>query len=135
MPHMHRPVLLLAIPVLIAACERRQPPDPSSMVQKALSGILVYPHSSPVSMSAGEDAGQLTMTTGDSLARVATWYRQYLAINGWTLQSDVSAGDSVAIVAMKGQQPVWLKLRANVGAPGTTYTLIGAVAARDSSTP
>jgi hypothetical protein len=130
---MRRPVALLVALLLAIACERRQPPDPSAMVHKALAGVLVYPHSSPVSMSAGEDAAQMTLSTADSLGRVVSWFRQFLALNGWTLQSDVTTGDSVSIAATKGQRPLWVNLRANVGAPGTTYTVIGTVAAADSA--
>lgn len=134
---MPRPLALLTLVLLAAACERRQPPDPSAMVRKALAGVMAYPSSSQVSASAGADAAQLTLSTPDSLSRVAGWYRQFLATNGWTLQSDVTTADSIAIVAQKGSRPLWLTLRSNVGAPGTTYTLISAVtdSTADSTTP
>jgi hypothetical protein len=124
---MRRSVAFLALLVLAAACDRREPPDPRAMLHKALFGVLVYPLSSEVSVAAGADAAQVTMSTRDSLAKVAGWFRQSLIANGWTLQSDVTSGDSIAIVAMLGKRPLWLTLRSNVGAPGTTYTIIGAV--------
>jgi hypothetical protein len=124
---MRRPLAFLALLVLAIACERRQPPDARAMASKALSGVLVYPLSSEVDVSAGEDAAQVTLSTRDSLPQVAGWFRRNLTSNGWSLQSDVTSGDSVTIVARMGKRPLWLTLRSNTGAPGTTYTIIGPV--------
>ena len=66
---------------------------------------------------------------------VATWYRELLRLNGWELRADAVLNDgSISIYADSGKRPLWITLRANVGAPGTTYTLIGAVPGRDTST-
>lgn len=120
------------LPVLMAlaatACDRRGAPDPRPMVQKTLRNALVYPYSTQVSMVAGEDAAQVTLTSADSIEKIARWFRQALVLNGWTLQSDVTAPDgSISILALQGDRPIWLTLKANVGGPGTTYSLIGAV--------
>jgi hypothetical protein len=49
-------------------------------------------------------------------------------LNQWTLQSDMTGNDgSVSIAAQRGKRPLWITLRPNVGGPGTTYTIIGAV--------
>jgi len=121
------PVLILAL-VLAAACERRRAPDPRPMVRQALQGVIVYPHSTQIGMAAGEEAAQLTLTTPDSIGRVASWFRLALMLNRWTLQSDVTGRDgSVSIAAVQGKRPLWIMLRPNAGAPGTTYTIIGAV--------
>jgi hypothetical protein len=128
-----RLILLVIATAAAAACERRRPPDPRPIVQQALSGIPVYPRSSDVEISAGEEAGQLTLSSVDSVSRVAEWFRRALALNGWSLQSDITNRDgSISISAMRGKRPLWLTLRPNVGGPGTTYTLIGAVVAGDS---
>jgi len=124
-------LLLLAGP---SACDRRRAADPRPMVQKAMHGMFVYPRSVGISMAAGEDAAQITLTSPDSVGEVARWFRQALPLNGWLLQSDVTAGDqSVSIVAMKGARPLWVTLRPNSGAAGTTYTVIGAVVAEGDS--
>jgi len=121
------PVLLLAVAVTVA-CERRRAPDPQAMVRQALHGVLVYPQSLQIGMAAGEEAAQITLTTPDSIGRVASWFRQVLVLNRWTLQSDVTESDgSVSIAALQGKRPLWITLRPNAGAPGTTYTIIGAV--------
>jgi hypothetical protein len=121
------PVLLLTV-VLAAACERRRAQDPRAMVQQALHGVLVYPQSLQTGMAAGEEAAQVTLTTMDSIGRVASWFRRALMSNQWTLQSDVTGNDgSVSIAALRGKRPLWITLRPNSGAPGTTYTIIGAV--------
>ncbi len=103
------------------------------MVQKTMHGVLAYPMSIQVSASAGEDAAQVTMTSPDSVAKVADWFRRSLATNGWTLLSDVTTADgSTTMSASQGKRPLWITFRRNEGAPGTTYTVIGAVVAQDS---
>ena len=131
---LHHFAVIVAV-TLVAGCERRQPPDPHAMVQKTMHGVLAYPMSVQVSVSAGEDAAQVTMTSPDSVAKVAAWYRRTLATNGWTLTSDVTGADgSTTMSASQGKRPLWITLRRNEGAPGTTYTVIGAVVAGDSVT-
>jgi hypothetical protein len=123
-------LLLLAIAV---ACNRPQPPDTRAMLRKSLHGVLVYPRSTLVDATSGTDAAQVTLTTIDSVGVVAAWFRDELNLNGWALQSDVTNGDgSIAMTAQKGTRPLWITLRPNVGGPGSTYTVIGAVVTGDS---
>lgn len=104
------------------------------MVQKAMEGVLVYPLSTEVGIAAGADAAQVTLTTADSTGKVARWFRQALLANGWTLVSDATNPDgSISMSATQGKRPLWITLHPNVGAPGTTYTVIGAVVAQDSA--
>lgn len=108
------------------------------MVQKAMEGVLVYPLSAEVGIAAGADAAQVTLATADSIGKVARWFRRALLANGWTLVSDATSPDgSISMSATQGKRPLWITLHPNVGAPGTTYTVIGAVvdsaAAVDSS--
>ena len=125
------PLLLLAG---VIACDRRRAPDPRPMVQKAMHGMFVYPRSVAIDMAAGEDAAQITLTSMDSVGQVARWFREALPLNGWSLQSDLTGQDqSVSIVAMKGTRPLWVSLHPNVGGPGSTYTVIGAVVAEGDS--
>jgi hypothetical protein len=127
-------VLLLFTVGITVACDRRRSPDPRPMVQKAMHGMFVYPKSVAIEMAAGEDAAQITLSSPDSVGLVASWFRQALPLNGWQMQSDVTGQDhSVSIVAMKGARPLWVTLRPNVGAAGTTYTVIGAVVAEGDS--
>jgi hypothetical protein len=124
---------LLGTVALVAACDRRAPPDPRPMVRKAMEGVLVYPLSTEVDIAAGADAAQVTLVTADSIGPVARWFRRTLTSNGWVLTSDITKQDgSIAISASLGKRPLWLTLRPNVGAPGTTYTVIGAVVPGDS---
>jgi hypothetical protein len=128
-----RPTFILFLCVAAAACNRPQPPDTRAMLRKSLHGVLVYPRSTLVDVSSGADAAQVTLTTLDSVAVVASWFRTELNLNGWALQSDVTSGDgSIAIAAQKGSRPLWITLRPNVGGPGSTYTVIGAVVSGDS---
>ena len=124
------PFMLLAL----AACDRQPQADPRAMVQKAMQGVLVYPLSTEVGIAAGADAAQVTLASADSVGKVARWFRQALLANGWTLVSDVTNPDgSIAMSATQGKRPLWITLHPNVGAPGTTYTVIGAVVASDSA--
>jgi hypothetical protein len=128
-----RSTLMLLMLTAVAACNRPQPPDTRAMLRKSLHGVLVYPRSTLVDAASGTDAAQVTLTTLDSVAVVASWFREELNLNGWALQSDVTNGDgSIAIVAQKGNRPLWITLRSNVGGPGSTYTVIGAVVSGDS---
>ena len=123
-------LLLLAIAV---ACNRPQPPDTRTMLRKSLHGVLVYPRSTLVDAASGTDAAQVTLTTLDSVGVVAGWFREELNLNGWALQSDITNTDqSITITASKGNRPLWITLRPNVGGPGSTYTVIGAVVSGDS---
>ena len=127
--------VVLLVVVAAAACERRRrAPDPQEMVQQALHGVLVYPHSLQLGMAAGEEAAEVTLTTPDSIGQVAHWFREVLRLNRWELQSDVTGGDgSVSITAQRGKRPLWVTLRPNIGGPGTTYTIIGAVVVESDS--
>lgn len=125
------PVLLLF--ACAVACNRPEPQDTQAMVRKSLHGVLVYPRSTVVDAAAGSNAAQLTLTSIDSVGTVAAWFRSELSLNGWSLESDVTNADgSVTIQAQKGKRPLWITLRPNVGGPGSTYSVIGAVVSGDS---
>ena len=127
---MHRtvPLLILASLAVTGACERRREAGTRAMAARALSGVLAYPQSSVVSVSAGEDAAQVVLETPAALDRVVPWFREALRLNGWEFQSDMTNRDgSVTMSAQKGKRPLWATFRANVGAPGTTYTLVGVI--------
>lgn len=133
---MHRtiPLLILAGLALMGGCERRRDAATRAIAARALSGVLAYPQSAVVSVSAGEDAGQVVLETQAPLNRVVTWYREALLLNGWELQSDMTNRDgSVTMSAQKGKRPLWATFRSNMGTPGTTYTLIGAIVAESDS--
>ena len=120
-------VRLLVTLVLVAGCERPAERVNMALASKVLKGVIAYPHSSLVSVSTGPDAVEVVLTTPAPVQEVATWYRQTLRLNGWELQSDGVANDgSISIYADSGNRPLWIKLKRNVGGPGTTYTLFGA---------
>jgi hypothetical protein len=126
--------LLLVLTLVVAACDRDSDAQKTrEFTGRMLKGVLAYPQSSVVSISAGEEAAEIVLSTPIPVSDVAAWYRQALALNGWELRSDIVQRDgSEAIYAQKGAQPLWITLRANVGGPGTTYTLVGAVSEPDS---
>src|SRR2546430_1439163 len=86
-----------------------------------------------VKAEAGDSAGQLILTTVDSLPLVTRWFRETFRLNAWTLQSDVTDRDgTITLYAEKNRRPVWVRIHANVGGPGTTYTVIGGIVSGDT---
>jgi len=127
---MSRAYQLVIVLALLAACER---PGESNRARvaagRALSGTLAYPRSTPVTVAAGEEAAQLTMTSQDSLPVIVAWFRRALPLNGWVIQREGGRTGDVTLYAQKGDRPLWITLRPNVGAVGTTYTMIGEIPA------
>jgi hypothetical protein len=123
----------LALALLAAGCDReRGSGQERALASRVLKGALAFPGSSVVSISAGSDAAQIDLSTAAPVQDVAAWYRRALPLNGWEIHSDVADPSGVTMYADKGQRPLWITLRPNVGASGSTYTLIGAIAAGDS---
>src|SRR2546426_6639540 len=127
--------LVCVVGLCAGGCERAADQSKErEFTAQLLSGILAYPRSTVVRVSAGQDAAQATLATAAPVADVATWYRQMLRLNGWDLRTDgVMRDGSVSIYAEQGQRPLWITLQATAGGSGTTYTLIGAQLPRDSA--
>jgi hypothetical protein len=81
-----------------------------------------------VSVSAGEEAAQLVMSSPDSVQVVSRWFVRALGMNNWDIKRNIAdANGTVTIYAEQNKRPLWLTLRPNVGGPGTTYTMIGVI--------
>ncbi len=126
--------LCLALALLAAGCDREQDAEQArALAARTLRGVLAYPQSSLVSLSAGNEAAELAFSSPVAAADVAQWYRRALAANGWEVKSDRTFRDgTVSMYAEQGKRPLWLTLRPNVGGPGSTYTMVGAIVAGDS---
>ena len=126
--------LLLIFFALVAACHNdREDRRARDVVVRALPDALAYPQSTLVNLSAGSDAAELTFTSAAAAADVAQWYRRALTANHWEVKSDRMGRDgAIAMYAEQGQRPLWVTVRPNVGGPGSTYTMIGAIVAGDS---
>ena len=126
--------LILALAVVAAACERR--PDEAEarrFAGRVLKGTLAYPRSTLIGVSAGKDAAELRFVTLVDAQQVADWFRTALPLNHWELEHDaVNQDGSIVIYAKQGERPLWITLTPNSGAPGATYTMIGAVVEGDS---
>jgi hypothetical protein len=131
---MSRAHIAVALALLAVACERGADPEKArALAARALRGSITYPQSSLVSISAGEDAAEVVLTTPAEVATVAEWYRRALSLNGWELRSDqADRAGTVTIYADKAGRPLWLTLSANTGGPGTTYKMVGAIIESDS---
>lgn len=132
---MSRPLsFLLCITLLAAGCNR---PDEGArareLTSRALQGMLAYPQSTLVRVSAGEDAGEMILTSPAPVLEILAWYRQALKLNGWQVKSEQTRQGRVTLYVEKEGRPVWITLMPNTGGPGTTYTLVGAIIPPDST--
>jgi len=135
---MPRAARFIVIVALLAACERPgdNPEQTRHLAGQALSGTLAYPRSSMVSVSAGQEAAQLIMSSPDSVTTVAAWFLKALPLNHWDVKRTISDHKgSVTIYAEQNKRPLWLTLRPNVGGPGTTYTMIGVIPTDSTKQP
>ena len=133
---MSRAARLLWFTILVvAACERpREETRARALAAHVLRDMLAYPASTLVSFAAGEEAGEVVLSTPAPVDSVTAWYRTVLRLNGWELRQDQRRPDgSQVIYALKGDRPLWITLRQTSGAPGTTYTLIGADVVADTA--
>jgi hypothetical protein len=129
---MSRALRVAFLVAVLAGCNRPgdNPTQTRKLAGRALSGTLAYPRSTLVSISAGQEAAQLVLSSPDSMKDVADWFLRALPLNGWNVKRTVSDGKGgVTIYAEQGQRPLWLTLHPNVGGPGTTYTMIGVIPA------
>ena len=124
---MNRRLLVCLTLAAAAACNR---PGRASreVVSQSLEGVMVYPRSQPVSLSAGDSAGQLALWNADAPDSVADWYREALVRSHWTLKSDHRQPDgTILIYAERRAQPLWISIQKAAGAGGSNYSLTGAV--------
>lgn len=133
---MTRAAAFVLICAALLGCERPGSPEQTRrLAGQALQGTLAYPRSTMVSVSAGEEAAQLVLSSPDSVSVVAKWFVQALALNRWDVKRNATdKNGTVTIYAEQGKRPLWLTLRPNVGGPGTTYTMIGVIP-KDSVKP
>ncbi|HWC73284.1 MAG TPA: hypothetical protein VG454_05035 [Gemmatimonadales bacterium] len=126
---MSRQYRFLILVALLAACERPGDPQRARVAAgRALRGSLTYPRSTMVDVAAGEEAAQLTMTSPDSVGMVVDWFRRALPMNGWTIQRQAAGtGGTFSLYAKNGTRPLWITFRPNVGAAGSSYTMIGQI--------
>ena len=126
--------VLLALTLVAAGCDREGDTEQARAVAaRALRGVLAYPQSTLVSLSAGDDAAELSFSSPAAAVDVAQWYRRALAANGWEVKTDQVGHDgSISMYAEQGKRPLWLTMRPNTGGPGSTYTMIGAIIEGDS---
>jgi len=127
---MTRRLLSLVLAALAGgACERPSERDPGDrgMAGRIMLGVIVYPTSHVLTYATGEQAAEVVLTTPASLDEVVRWYRAALPLNAWDLKTQARERDgTITLYAEQHSRPLWVRLRANTGGPGTTYSLIGA---------
>src|SRR5260370_15488311 len=98
---------------LLAGCERpgENTAQTRKLAGKALSGTLAYPRSTLVSVSAGEEAAQLALSSPDSMNEVADWLLRALPLNGLDVKRTGSGGKGgLTLYAEQGEAPPSLTL-------------------------
>jgi nitrous oxide reductase accessory protein NosL len=115
--------------LLAAGCDRpNEAQRARDTAARVLQGVLVYPQSSLVNVSAGDEAAEIVLSAPASMADVASWYRHALETNGWTVKSErVRNGVATLYAEQQQGRPLWITIRPNTGGPGATYTLVGAI--------
>ena len=89
-------------------------------------GALGYPGSLILSYATGEQAAEVVLTTPAKLSDVVRWYKATFQLNAWDLKTESQERDgTVTLYAQRQARPLWVRLRANTGGPGTTYSVIG----------
>ena len=133
---MTRAAGLVLLCAAVFGCERPGSPEQTRrLAGQALQGTLAYPRSTMVSVSAGEEAAQLVLSSPDSVEVVAKWFVRALGMNNWDVKRSITdKNGTVTIYAEQNNRPLWLTLRPNVGGPGTTYTMVGVIP-KDSVKP
>src|SRR3989442_11565508 len=125
---MNRPRVALVALVLFAACERAgEGAADRELAAAALQGVLAFPGSAVVSVSAGQDAAQAAFTTPAALQNVPAWYRLNLKLNDWEIKGDqLMADGSIAIYAVRRGKPLWVTLQRSSGGAGASHPPAGA---------
>jgi hypothetical protein len=127
---MTRCFLALALAALaVGACERPSERNASDRERagRIMLGALAYPRSLLLTYATGEQAAEVVLTTAASLDEVVGWYRTAFQLNAWDLKTESRERDgTVTLYAEQRSRPLWVRLRANTGGPGTTYSVIGA---------
>ena len=120
--------LLVLFAVAVAACERRGPNPAESRARAALAlrNVLAYPQSSVVSVSSGNEAAEMMLSSPAPVDAIVQWYREVLPLNKWTIKTNSrDRAGAVTIYAERDTRPLWITLRPNLGDGGTTYRLVG----------
>ena len=128
-------LVVLVTLATVAACERPgSDRTEREVVGEALKGLVTYPRSSLVSVSAGRDAAQLVLSAPAPAETVAAWYRRTLRRNGWELRADGMQPDgSISLYADSGRRSVWITFAPGAAGAATTYTLVGDIPGLDTA--
>jgi hypothetical protein len=133
---MTRASAFIVVLAMLVACERPGSPERArQLAGRALSGTLTYPASTMVSLSAGEEAVELVMSSADSMSVIVKWFQRALPLNHWDVKRTTNEqSGNVTIYAEQRKRPLWIRLQPNVGGPGTTYRMVGVIPG-DSTKP
>ena len=113
---------------LLAGCERRGTNSMEDRVHasQALQNVLAYPQSSLVSVSSGNEAAEMMLSSPAPVRAIVAWYLEVLPLNKWKIKTSTQdRAGNVSIYAERNTRPLWITIQPNAGGSGTTYRLVG----------
>jgi hypothetical protein len=126
---------LALVALLVAACNPDTGHNQPSLSQ-ALPNIPLPPRSEVVSRAGSSDALQITFRSAETPENVLAYYRVVLSKGGWSLESDTpDAQGAAALYALKDGHPLWVRISAVPGEPGSLVQVSGAVVEPTPASP
>ena len=125
---MRRPSLLLIAAVLaVAACDRpeRRAREDYVAAARALADLVHFPGGTMISTSAGGEAAEARYTALATTDSVAAYYRGMLMSKGYEIERETDEAGVHNIYSRRAHQPIWVRISANTGGPGVTWSVIG----------
>jgi len=122
------------IALALVACSPDAPKQIAT-VGEALPGLPLPPEARVVARGGSPDALQITFQSGWSADSLINLYRAVLSNAPWELQNDVLDSEGARVLyATRQGPPIWVRIKGNVGAPGSTIQIMGA-AVTSTTTP
>ena len=122
----------LVLAAALAACGDK--PPKSATMSQALPHLPLPPQAMFVGRSGGPDAVQITLRTPNKPDAVADYYRGVFKTGNWKLVNDAKDADGATVLfAQQNGPPLWVRIRAEEGGPGTVLELSGAVVSQVDS--
>ena len=125
---MRRPFLLVIVAVLAAtACDRpeRRAREEYAAAARALSDLVHFPGGTMISTAAGAEAAEARYTALATTDSVAAYYRRMLMSKGYGIERETDEAGVHTIYSRREHRPIWVRISANAGGPGVTWTVIG----------
>lgn len=124
------PAIILALSLVVAACERERPPE-QPRFSEVLPNLPLPPQATFVSRAGGADAIQITVRSPVRAELVEAYYRRTFKEKGWRLVNDAKdAQGAVVLFVEQDGPPLWVRIRSAEDSTGTLVDIAGAKATK-----